>query len=536
MPRAAKRSRDSRPANRGNYNKVHAIDPWRPVGIFISYAHEDADIVQAFSKAFRSLNEKTYKHIDVFIDTNSLKSGEIFDLKIRESLRNSEYLIIIYTGLLKQSHSYTGLELGYFLQLIDADLSRDGQTCRKIISVYFDEGPPEAAAYIEGIDLRIDRDELSQPRSDYVASIAQTLVENGGGNDPLVRLFQEIARMAESRLPPSASPNRDPNEADKDRTERFQTILAKIVPDIRGDVFDCLSRRVARRRVEQRLLKFELPKSTTEPIRGDDKIPNIARITEQGDAFDIFGVGSADSDEGITWQQFKQSVADQLKQTSSPLISAIERAFVSAVSPIIEIDNEQIIRSPRDNRVYRVIVTRQYDYYDGRKILHMYFIETLRRAYLGNNRTSTILAFVNLAAKYRFIFLERESELSVESFILERNPQILQDKVRQVIRQLVLIEDEARVLNIDGPAAFYTYYGEMDVSELKVLNDEWCQTRKALMDDAEVVMHADSSNEGFGEFVKSWLDTLSKFVKVSKRMNTMITQKALDNLRSSFHE
>ena len=73
--------------------------------------------------------------------------------------------------------------------------------------------------------------------------------------------------------------------------------------------------------------------------------------------------------------------------------------FDSAVSSFATLDNEQLVRSPLDGKIHRIIVTRHFDYFSGKKIFHMYFIERLRLDEYGDERTSIVLSFVNLTAR-----------------------------------------------------------------------------------------------------------------------------------------
>ena len=148
----------------------------------------------------------------------------------------------------------------------------------------------------------------------------------------------------------------------------------------------------------------------------------------------------------MTWSEFRNEVRSRDALGGSSILLAIEQAVISAISPATHLDNDQIIKSSND-QIFRVLVTRQLDYYNGRKAVHVYFIQKLQGSALGNNDTSTILGLVNVAAKYRFIFIERDSLLSVESFMFEPDSAKIQNKVRQLVRELLLIEEESRNLN-----------------------------------------------------------------------------------------
>src|SRR5450432_3338409 len=135
----------------------------KPVGVFFSYAREDGDIVDAFYKAFQDLDEIVDGEIAVFRDRTSIEPGRHIGAAIRNALEDSDYLIVFYTGTPKASHSWTGMEIGYFENFIQRDIEERGSTERKIVSIYFDE-PPSSIADLEGISLQIQPSDLSQSR------------------------------------------------------------------------------------------------------------------------------------------------------------------------------------------------------------------------------------------------------------------------------------------------------------------------------------------------------------------------------------
>src|SRR5262249_23638190 len=153
--------------------------------------------------------------------------------------------------------------------------------------------------------------------------------------------------------------------------------------------------------------------------------------------------------------------------------------------------------------------TKQLDYYNGRKVVCVCFAPRLQKSVLGNNDTSIILGFINIAAKYRFIFIERDSLLSVESFIFEPDAAKIQSKVRQLIRELLLIEEDSRNLKLDQVAAISSYFGG-DAAHLdtaKALQDKWFEARSSLMAAAEKILDAAPASAEFRAINNEWLAT-----------------------------
>jgi hypothetical protein len=489
------------------------------VGVFLSYAHEDNDILQAVHRAFEVIRQHTRQQLEIFYDKKSIDEGDFFDNKIRDALRDSDYLIILYTGAYKRSHSYTGFELGYFYSLMDDEIQASGNTSRQIVSMFVD-GPPVILRGVQGIELAISTGELSSNRDIYMERVRANV-----DKDPLTRFFNSVADKVEERQKDIV----DDGTMNKKRLERFQAVQ-KIVPVLRGEMYDCLSSRVARRNIQQRLIIFEVPKCGAKEAY--EKVPDNTILIQRGKAFELFGIDLAN--DTISWRDFK-GILSHSDNISAVTILAIERAFISAVSPKTTRDNEQIIRGFRDNRIYRLIVTQHFDYYDDRKVLHMYLIEVLGTAILGNNETSIILGLINIAAKYRFIFIEQESELSLTSFKIEKkSPKEMQEKVRKLVRELYLIEDESRVLKLDTPASIIIYSRGLSLEDILGLQKQWFDGRQRLLDVADTILQENPGSDKFAKLSDEWLLALEEFSSVSYKINSTIALQALENLKEVF--
>ena len=268
----------------------------KPVGVFFSYAREDGDIVDAFYKAFQDLDEIVDGEVAVFRDRTSIEPGRHIGAAIRNALEDSEYLIVFYTGTPKASHSWTGMEIGYFENFIQRDIEERGSTERKIVSIYFDE-PPSSIADLEGISLQIQPSDLSQSRDDYIKGLT-TASRDQAASDPLTRLLNKIARLAERRS--SRNHGHDQARAERRTANRAEKITTEIVPQIKTAMYDCLGGRVARKSIEQRLIEFE--------VEGPDwrdrskGIPGNAKLTAHGKAFELFNL--AERKEGLCWRDF----------------------------------------------------------------------------------------------------------------------------------------------------------------------------------------------------------------------------------------
>jgi hypothetical protein len=500
------------------------LGPYRSAGVFISYASEDHDIAQAVFQALQAVSGTVFDRIWTFLDSKSIDPGNEISDEIKAGLNKSDFLVVLYTGRFKHSHGYTGWEVGFFQRLIDEERASSGRTTRKIIYLYSGE-MPSIGKDILGISIDVDPEDLAGSRDGYVKKSAQT----PDNPDVLAGVLLEFANRAESRLPPPFRDDR--NTLDRKREERRTLVAQNIIPALKGKLFDSMGMRVTQHSVEQRLIEFELPKPSSDQIY--TTIPDDAKLTPHTGALEIFGISQ--QNDTLKWNEFRDKVRARDPLGGSSILIAIEQALISAVSPALRTDNDQILKSS-DDQIFRVLVTRQLDYYNGQKVIHVYFIKKLQGSSLGNNATSTILGFINVSAKYRFIFIERDSSLSVESFLLEHEPAKIQYKIRQLIRELLLLEEEARNLKLDQVAAISQYFGgdKEHLAAAKSLQDRWYEARGRLMASAEKMLGLPPTAADYSVASKEWLSTLQSFRETSEEINSTVTVQALENLKKSF--
>jgi TIR domain len=494
-----------------------------PAGVFISYASEDFDIAEAVYQCMQSLGETVFDRIKIFFDRKTIDASDEIRTDLGENLEKSDFLIILYTGRLKVSHGWTGWELGFFQRLIQEDIARSGSTARKIIYMY-SGNEPSIAEGILGISIDVDTSDLAGLRSDY----QKQCVQSPDDPDTLARALLHIADRAEDRLPPTLTEDRD--KLERNRQKRRTMVAQTIVPTLRGTLFDSMGKRVTRHLMEQRLIEFELPKATDDQTH--TALPDNTKLTPHANALDIFGISN--QDQTLTWKDFRTALRARDTLGGSSVQLAIEQAVISAISTA-QTDNDQIMESV-NQEIFRILVTKQLDYYSGIRVVQVYFIEKLQTTPLGNNSTSTILGFINVAAKYRFIFIEQDSNLSLESFILEPEPAKVQQKVRALIRELLLIEEEARELKLDEIAAIRAYFGadSAHLTTVKELQVKWFGAREKLMAAAQKMMDVDAKSADFAVTRKGWQATLESFRDTSEEINSIVAVQAAENLKTFF--
>jgi hypothetical protein len=503
-----------------------------PVKIFISYAGEDEDIMNAVSHSLERLKGLSNSNIRTIFDKKSLDVGTPVPLlrDISDKLLGSDYLVILYTGALKKSFSWTGTELGIFWGFIRADERDFGISKRQIIAIYFDEKPPVDWGAL-GLNLDVSSLDLRLPRDQFRFNVVKTIRE-GNYYTQLINAFLAIGAAADERLPAQLGEQSfSPSQWQEYLAARSNAIKSDIVPDLMAQLHDSFSRRVKITNVEQRLIEFRMPKSFE---FSDDAptLPDDTVLLEHGEAFSLFKVGAADS--VMTWGSFKSAL--QGAAEANWIIASIERSAISAVSPDIARDDEQIIRAPDGGAIYRLIITRRLEFFDGSKLVHMYFIPALRFAFLEKSNTAVTLGYINVAVRYRSVFIDPSSPLGVLDYYRSIEFDQLKSKVRRSIREPLIIEDESHILRLDQRESIAIYYGSSRNAAIMVggMQEEWIKVRRTLMAAAQLLLKTPvtADQKKIDEVRGEWVAALNDFVDVSDRINSDTLRKAIDNLRT----
>src|ERR1035438_484279 len=149
--------------------------------IFISYASEDLNIAHAIARALGDALPEGFA--EVCFDKWFLEAGIEFKRQIESKLEKTDFLIIVYTGVDKKSHSYTGWEVGYFERVMKNDPDH------RIVPLYV-ENLPSTAAEFEGLSLKISNELLQLSVSEF--STRDDIAED----DPLCKLIEDLQAKA----------------------------------------------------------------------------------------------------------------------------------------------------------------------------------------------------------------------------------------------------------------------------------------------------------------------------------------------------
>jgi hypothetical protein len=141
--------------------------------IFISYTHEDSKIAETLAWTLRA---SFLESIEITM-MNEFQAGTNWRKLIVDSTNSADVLVAIATGRLKPSFSFTGMEVGSFLNSINSrpQMERFKELTRRMIPIAILAKVPETVNDFEGVDIdpesvldiRFDQDRLAiTPNSD----------------------------------------------------------------------------------------------------------------------------------------------------------------------------------------------------------------------------------------------------------------------------------------------------------------------------------------------------------------------------------
>ncbi|PZM08072.1 toll/interleukin-1 receptor domain-containing protein [Rhizobium tubonense] len=380
------------------------------LGIFISYASEDMQLALAIYNGIKAHVDSDFT--DVWIDVEGMKSGFDLNSQIRDQLKKTDILVVVYTGQEKESHGFTGLEVGYFMRDQD-EIYRPVE--RRLVVFYLDKMPMVAAG-LKGIRIGLDKAEMSLDEAKYRKKIDTV------DDDHAISLFlQDIETSVNVFRHRIALPDR--NHSKEDRRLSSQGILLNL--------FKALQTRKDFEVSPQRKIVV----SVADDLTGlSEELPGTSVMSGDQATMSIFGIGET----SVFWENFVENASAQFKLIWK---STIEKVVFSSLDQL-EADNSQIIVSGAHQDVYRVILTKRIRYNNGSSEFHLYLVKVLKPNSLGNERTTRILKALGLCSRFRFMFFEKASDFCSSMFEIGSLSQC-RDSARALMRELEFLSRDS---------------------------------------------------------------------------------------------
>jgi len=451
--------------------------------IFISYASEDNQLAIALHSLLSSHLGEDF--VEVLIDTESFRHGVELNDQIQQQLRRTDILIAVYTGQLKPTHGFTGIELGFFGGL--PKITEPGVQ-RRIIPFYR-QSPPQATAGLLGVHFEIDKETLKLSQEEY-AKILLRIDRNhviAGFLKGLERDVNELRKVAGLEA--------DAKFCEERRLESTRKFLTSIFSELKKSVDDEIA--------PQKKLVIEVSQGLGSE---DGGLPDNAKLSPEGiGTMRIFGLRERET----FWKEFLQTANPKYAKAWQDAIEAV--VFSSLEGS--DVDNSQIIMSNNGEQLYRLMLSRGILFFDNRRQFHLYFLEVTRRHDFGDSNSTLLLKALALCCRFRFLFFEEESQFSHEKLML-RDESEIKDWARKLVRELNLLKRDALESRLDSPAEWKFL---IDPPALLEMHKGYTFLEAALYETAQRVLTSDAAdastaNEAFIAAVK---ELELKFKKVN---------------------
>jgi hypothetical protein len=410
--------------------------------IFISYVHDDGTLSDALSNA---IQDAFGPDIAVFLDKVSIQQGENIQASIRAHLEKADVLVVVSTGALQPSH-WAGYEIGYFQRSHAEPAPPDRPLWgRMVILCSAGNVPGPIGSHQKYLPLDIGRAELEMSQEDFEATVRVA------DDNPLLIWFGELFLATAGRQLDQARGNR----------ETFKAILGRFVTK----VFAEFKRRPKFVLRPQKQVLMRLHSRT--PLQPPHLLANDAEITFLGGAHTIFGIRGQATPQTFRWVDFCVAIRGQ--PMSSFWISTLVRLVTGAVEKEgMEVSTGNLVSSADQLRLYRVILTTCTTYYNDMVEASIYMVEVYRRRDYGDPATTLLAKGLQMAMRFRSLFLEQTSKFHYLNILLERDR--LAEVATQIVTELDLLQIDAIEADLHQPAS---WNGLLDPVQIETMARVW---------------------------------------------------------------
>jgi hypothetical protein len=463
--------------------------------VFISYARADNLIAAVLREEIIEINRD---RVECFLDTETIESGEGWEKKLEAALEAADWLVCIFTG---EQSEFCGYEVGVFTR--GKGLAKNAGNSR-LVCLYDVENYP--AMFRAHQNRRVDYPPEQLPpdatfdetgfyqRSELAKFFANFCAYDNlyVTSDPL-----EVKRQSEAIIKKA-----------KRVTEAFRAALGK---DVRADTPTQLGVEIA------------VASKSGEPLAA---IPPDAQVKGTFESFALFDLRpwmQGEQMPSTNWGEVKAVCRSPFSE-HIPWIDRLERDMLNAANKRRPGDSEATFFS-KDNKVYRAILFRHTVHWDGTHRFGIIFVETLPHHFLGNQKTSLILAGMVVASRFRFSYLEHPDRIAAK-FDDKLTDSEFDGNYRQFLYDLERLRQESSELGLLDHAAFIRSFGEGRRGIAEAFLEAGKKARVAL----EEALPPPTASVSAANRTKI-KDTIMHFVKDIKSENARFLREAADAYR-----
>jgi hypothetical protein len=240
-----------------------------------------------------------------------------------------------------------------------------------------------------------------------------------------------------------------------------------------------------------------------------------------GNPMSLFGLQNQE----ITWADFGKLTKNSKFRDS--WIDAITSVVTSSLQGQLDVDNSQVIVSNDERHAFRVILTTGTRYFDGSREFNLYFVEYLRPRDFGDASTTLVLKGLELSCRFRFLFLEKNSEFSHMSIGISI-PSRFHEMGRSIERELNLFRRDAIEMGLDKPNIWADF---IDWQCLQRMSEEWRPLEAKIREICIQIRSVGEDSEKLPKLRDSLAATIEQLETVIRPLNTQLICGLTDSLK-----
>jgi hypothetical protein len=474
------------------------------IEIFVSYAKEDLPLVREIAE---ELKKPFGLGLRFFIDERSIAEGDEWRAKINDALDGADMLFIVSTGQKRDSHSFTGYEIGYFSKSI-RERPKTGTVKRHIIPLLIGDQPPIAVSDIQGIMIPKEKFFNLEMKPDDLSSEGRFMQIVTGKNPFRNLLFHLRDMMIE--LSKTQLSNDDMEDLNRNIDDCAGRLYKKIFIYLQSSVFSEL--------LPERKL---IIRTACLPEASDEKaMLENSTIDFVGDSFDMFGFRKKPSAR-LPWQSFMTAInpRELATQWQDAIRTLVSDAFNGVVGDNYAFVSSQIGRS------FRLFVSLVRTYYSAQKEVHIYIVEVARTKGYGDTTITRLAKAVDIGLRYRSLFLEGNSPFSPKTIGFLRSKEDLRSAVKDMWRELQYLLAAAKQAHLADPELLAVIYGDEGHQTFEDVGLIWQSAESSLGRITHDVLVA--PDDKIIAMKSSILTALKEFCDKTEQMNREYTARAL---------
>jgi hypothetical protein len=480
--------------------------------LFISYASEDqqiADVLKLTLKA--AFRDEIY-----IIMLSEFATGLNWKGIIEQSISETDVMIVIATGRLKPSHSFTGYEVGAFKQsvFVQPMMTKWKSLRRRMIPFAVLAQVPDTINEFEGIN--IDQSSLRDVRFEAASlddNLRRLQSEQRDGRPNSLKFLLDIQGMLDDR-DPDVGRHTIAEEQDTIRIlTGFSAEMAKQVISL------ILNREKSSYRPKAKLIIRTGP--------GGAKLGRHISIADLsieliGDFSKIFGPCNHATTKH-TWQELTANVPFDVSLQWQKALQA-----VIGSQPTNEYLEDNTIISFDSKQLYRIITSAIVTYYDDTVEYQVYVVGVLHERECGDPHTSLMLHAVEVSLGYRFLFLENSSLFSPEIFAATA-PDELMKSTSDMVDYLTLLLLKAEQYQLSNPQNLLLILGNDSVDQIQNNYVIWDQAKNSLYASAKNIL---SKKDVTNSDRAALIGAVTEFKKQTVDMNRYYTSAVISKLQT----